>query len=324
MKANHRCYLCGGAMALLISAMPAHALWGQAKTKTESANAPSMGEYKGVKHAIGVKGFSTEGSWTTQWKIGDNLTAMMESALFDTGRFVVVQREQLRDVLLEQDLIASGRAAQAKGVAQTGKIRPARYLAGGAITEVSENQSGGDAGINVRGFRIGGSRSEAQVTVVVTLTDTTTGEIVAKERVVGRAGKTGLKVGYSGAIGGELGGFQKTPLGQAAQDVINQAVEFIAKKMEEFPATGNIVKTQSPGKVIVNRGSEYGVEEGQTLVMITEGETLVDPGTGEILGREEGQTIGKIKVTKVAEKMSYADVLEGEPSPAAGTIVQPE
>ena len=309
---------------LLSSPFAAHALWGKATTKTESANAPSMGEYKGIKHAIGVKGFTTEGSWTTSWKIGDNLTALMESALFDTGRFVVVQREQLGAVLLEQDLAASGRSAPAKNVAQTGKIRPARFLAGGAITEVTENQSGGDAGVNIKGFRVGGARSEAQVTVVVTLTDTTTGEIVAKERVVGKAGKTGLKVGYSGAIGGELGGFKATPLGQAAQDVINQAVQIIAKKMETYPASGNIVKSSAPGKVIINRGSEYGVEAGQVLVMVTEGETLIDPDSGEVLGKEEGAKIGKIKVTKVTEKLSYADVTEGEPSPAAGTVVQPE
>lgn len=302
-------------------ASPARALWGKAETKTESANAPSLGEYKGIKHAIGVKGFSNDSGWAGQWKVGDNLTAMMESALFDTGRFVVVQREQLRDVILEQDLAASGRTAPSK-VAQTGKIRPARYLAGGAITEISENQSGGDAGVNIRGFRVGGGRSEAQVAVVVTLTDTTTGEIVSKERVVGKAGRTGLRVGYSGAIGGELGGFQKTPLGQAAQDVINQAVAVIAKKMEEFPATGNVVRVTNEGQVIINRGAEYGAQEGTELVLATEGEVLTDPDSGEILGREEGRVIGKIKIVRVQEKMSYADILEGEKNPPVGTLVR--
>lgn len=319
MKRTMRALMILAAAGMLAS--PAQALWGKAETKTESANAPSLGEYKGIKHAIGVKGFSNDSGWAGQWKVGDNLTAMMESALFDTGRFVVVQREQLRDVILEQDLAASGRTAPSK-VAQTGKIRPARYLAGGAITEISEDQSGGDAGVNIRGFRVGGGRSEAQVTVVVTLTDTTTGEIVSKERVVGKAGRTGLRVGYSGSIGGELGGFKKTPLGQAAQDVINQAVAVIAKKMEEFPATGNVVRVTNEGQIIINRGSEYGAQEGTELAMATEGEVLTDPESGEILGREEGRVIGKIKIVRVQEKMSYADVLEGEKNPPVGTMVR--
>jgi len=308
--------------ALSFGAMPAHALWGTG-TKTESGNADmKLGEYKGLKHAIGVKGFKNEAGWSGSWELGDNLTVMLESALFDSGRFVVVQREQLKDVIAEQDLAASGRTAAAKKVAQTGKIRPAKYLASGAITEAQENTSGSDGGINIKGFRLGGGKSSATITAIITLTDTTTGEIVAKERVVGKAGSVGLRVGYSGAIGGDLGGFTKTPIGEAAQDVINQAVAFMAKKMEEFPFEGNVVKVQPNGQVIINRGSEFGVEVGQELVMVEEGEQLIDPGSGELLGTEEGEEIGSLKVAKVMEKVSYATVTSGEANPEPNTIVK--
>ncbi len=309
----------------VMAAQPAQALWGKAETKAESGNAQmNLGEYKGLKHAIGVKDFSNEAGWSGSWDVGDNLTTLLESALFDSGRFVVVQREKLKDVIAEQDLAASGRTAGAKKVAQTGKIRSAKYLASGAITEVTENQSGGGGGINIKGFSIGGGKSEAQVTCIVTLTDTTTSEIVAKERVVGKAGNTSLKLGYSGSIGGDLGGVKKTPLGQAAQDVINQAVAFIAKKMEVFPFEGVVVKVTDKGQVIINRGSEFGVEVGQELVMVEAGEELLDPDSGEILGQEEGETIGKIKVAKVSEKISYADVVESSSDPEPGTIVKAE
>lgn len=312
--------VCGVVMSL---SQPAHALWGKQTTKTESGNADmQLGEYKGLKHAIGVKDFNNEAGWSGSWDVGNNLTVMLESALFDSGRFVVVQREKLKDTIAEQDLAASGRTAGGKKVAQTGKIRSARYLASGALTEVSENQSGGDGGINIKGFRIGAGKNEAQITAIITLTDTTTSEIVAKERVVGKAGGTALRLGYSGSIGGELGGFAKTPLGQAAQDVINQAVAFMAKKMEEFPFEGSVIKVADNGQIIINRGSEFGVEVGQELSMVTAGEELVDPDSGELLGTEEGDTIGKIKVAKVSEKIAYCTVVEGEASPEAGTIVK--
>jgi curli biogenesis system outer membrane secretion channel CsgG len=308
---------------VLAMSQPASALWGKQTTKTESGNADmKLGEYKGLKHAIGVKDFRNEAGWSGSWDVGDNLTVMLESALFDSGRFVVVQREKLKDVIAEQDLAASGRTAAAKKVAQTGKIRSARYLASGALTEVTENQSGGDGGINIKGFRIGAGKNEAQITAIITLTDTTTSEIVAKERVVGKAGGTALRVGYSGAIGGELGGFAKTPLGQAAQDVINQAVAFMAKKMEDFPFEGSVIKVSDNGQIIINRGSEFGVEVGQSLSMVTAGEELVDPDSGELLGTEEGETIGTLKVAKVSEKVSYATVVSGESNPEPGTIVR--
>jgi len=309
--------------ALILHVTPALALFGKATTKTESGNADmKLGEYKGLKQAIGCKGFANESGWHGQWQVGDNLTAMLESALVDSGRFVLVEREKLGDVLVEQDLQASGRAAKAKDVAQKGMIRSARYIATGTVTEITENQSGADGGISIRGIRLGGGRSEAQITVIVKLIDTTTSEIVAKERVVGKAGNTSVRVGLSVAgVGTEMGGFRKTPLGQAAQDCINQASAFIAKKMETFPFEGSVVKVSETGQVIINRGSQFGVEAGQELVMGSLGTTLLDPDTGEVLGKEEGKVIGRIKVAKVLEKMSYCDVTDGEKNPPAGTVV---
>ena len=103
-------------------------------------------------------------------------------------------------------------------------------------------------------------------------------------------------------------------------DCINQAAAFIAKEMEEIPFEGAVIKTGSKG-VIINRGSAFGMEVGQVLVMAEEGETLIDPDTGEILDEEEGEEIGKLKVTRVKEKVSYCDVIEGDDDPEKGTIV---
>jgi curli biogenesis system outer membrane secretion channel CsgG len=309
-------------VALVLSAPSAWALWGKAKTSTSDGNAEmNLGEYKGLKHAIGCKDFENQAGWRGNWEIGQNLAIMLESALYDSGRFVVVEREKLTDIIAEQDLAASGRTAKAKKVAQTGKIRPAKYIGTGAVTEVEEQQSGGGGGISFKGISVGGRKEDAQVTVIVKLIDTTTGEIVAKERIVGKAGNTGLRVGLNKwGVNTEMDGFKKTPLGQAAQDCINQAAEFIAKQMEEFPFEGSVIKA-SGGKVYINRGSEFGVEAGQELVMRTEGETLMDPDTGAILGTMEGDEIGTLRISKVTEKFSIAEVTSGETKPEAGTVV---
>jgi curli biogenesis system outer membrane secretion channel CsgG len=310
-------------VSVLSMAHPAQALWGEAKTKTQDGDADmGLPEYKGLKHAVGVKDFDNDAGWSGQWQLGQNLSAMLESALYDTGRFVLVEREQLTDVIQEQDLAASGRTAGAKKVAKTGLLRSAKYLATGAITEVDAAQSGGDAGVRIKGFRVGLGKQEAQVTIIAKLIDTTTGEIVSKKRIVGKPSGSKLNFGYSGAdLGVDLGGFKKTPLGQAAQDCIAQAAKFFAETMEEFPFEGSVVKVSDRGQVIINRGSEFGVEVGQRLVMKTEGETLIDPDTGEILDQEEGEVIGTLSVAKVSEKVSYCDVIDGEKDPERGTVV---
>jgi len=63
------------------------------KTETKDGDAKmDLAEYKGLKHAIGVVNFDNDAGWRGRWELGDNLGIMLESALFDSGRFVVVDR----------------------------------------------------------------------------------------------------------------------------------------------------------------------------------------------------------------------------------------
>ncbi len=296
---------------------------GTDKTKVKDGDADmGLGEYHGVKHAVGVVDFDNDAGYRSQWDMGYNMSILLESALFDTGRFVLVEREGLGNVIGEQDLAASGRMAQASSVAQTGKLRPAKYIATGAMTEVEYNESGADGGIRIKGFNIGGSKADAKITIIAKLIDTTTGEIVAKKRITGEAGRAAVSLGYHESdFGGKLGGFAKTPLGEAAQDCINQAAKFFAVQMEEFPADGSVVLVKD-SQVIINRGEQYNFREGMVLRMTEMGEDLIDPETGEVLEKAEGKQIGTIKITKTSEKVSYCEVLEGEANPARGTVVE--
>lgn len=295
---------------------------GTDKTKVKDGDADmDLPEYHGVKHAVGVVDFDNEAGYRSQWDMGNNLSILLESALFDTGRFVMVERENLGAVIGEQDLANSGRMAKSK-TAQTGKLRSAKYLATGALTEVEYNESGGDGGIRVKGFTIGGSKADAKVTIIAKLIDTTTGEIVAKKRITGEAGRAAVNLGYHEAdFGGKIGGFAKTPLGEATQDCVNQAAKFFAKQFEEIPSDGSVVLVKD-GRVIINRGEQYNFRKGMVLKMTEEGEDLIDPETGEVLEKAEGKEIGKIEITKTSEKVSYCKVLEGETNPARGTVVE--
>lgn len=290
-------------------------------TVADTNPASQLGPYSGLKHAVGCIDFKNQAGWSGHWNLGNNLSIMLESALASTERFVLVEREKLADVIAEQDLAASERTAKAKKAAKSGLIRPAKYLATGAVTEVTEDQSGGGAGLSFKGISLGGSKGKAQVTVIVKLVDTTTGEIVAQQRVTGQAGKAGVSIGASiKGVSGDMGGFAKTPIAEACQDCMNQAAVFIAKKMEQMPFEGSVVKV-SGASVIINRGEEFGLTTGQELVMKTMGELLTDPDTGAVLGQEEGEEIGRLKVVKAVPKMSYCTVVSGEKKPAPGTPV---
>jgi hypothetical protein len=233
---------------------------------------------------------------------------------------VVVDRDRISDTIYEQDLQASGRAAAASDVAQTGLIRSARYLTEVEVTDLELAESGQEGGVSVMGFRIGGSAGQARVTTIVKVIDSTTGEIVGKERVIGKAGRKGLNVGYVGSNwGADLGGFSKTPLGEATYDTIVQATRFLAEQFEDFSLEGAVV-TVSGDRIIINRGANYSVPVGQKFVIREQGELLTDPTTGEVLERIEGKVISEIEITKVSDKISYARLVDGE-MPEKGDVV---
>ncbi len=285
----------------------------ETKTTDESAQAAAtISEYTGVKHALGVIDFENEAGWSSQWSLGESLAMMLESALYETNRFVIVERESLGDVLMEQDLQTSGRSASAGSVAQSGLVRSAKYLATGSVTRVEHNTAGSDGGISIRGIRVGAGSNKAQIEVVVKLIDTTTSQVVASKRISGEAGGRRLSLGVSRrGFGGNLSGFAETPVGEAAQDCISQAAQFIASEMEDYAVTANVVMAQSPEQIVINRGDTYGIQVGQIFSVREEGEVLTDPATGEILDVFEGATTATIEVTRVSERVAYCKLVDG-------------
>ncbi|MGE9290215.1 MAG: CsgG/HfaB family protein [Puniceicoccales bacterium] len=310
--------------ASLAAATQAFALFGFGEDKTESANEDfGLPPYNGVKHAIAVLPPKYTAIVTYTGDLSQNIGTMLESALYDTNRFIVVDRDRINDTLLEQDLQASGRSAAASDVAQTGMIRSAKYLAEVEITDIEGAESGQSGGVSIGGFRIGGSGGNARVVTIVKVIDSTTGEIVAKERVIGEAGRKGLDVGYASSNwGADLGGFTKTPLGEAAYDNVVQATRFLAEQFEDFSLEGAVVAI-SGDKIIINRGANFNIAEGQKFVVREKGELLLDPTTGEVLERIEGEITCEIEVTKVSDKISYAKLLVGT-MPAKGDVVVSE
>jgi len=117
----------------------------------EEAQAES---YDGPKARLAVgqftdktaKGGWSGGSWMSMFganfrQIGDGMRDMLTTALFNTSRFIVLEREQLNEVLDEQDLGASGRVK--KGTeAKIGEIYGAELMITAAVTEFEGSKQG--------------------------------------------------------------------------------------------------------------------------------------------------------------------------------------
>ena len=202
--------------------------------------------YDGPKARVAVSQFKDKtgkGWWTGA--IGDGMADMLSTALFHSNRYIVLERQQVSDVLREQDLGAAGRIK--KGTeAPIGEIEGAELLITGAVTEFEGAASGVGGGIGGMGGTAGrilggiaGGMKKAHMAIDVRVIDTKTSRIVAATSVEGEATDFALGgalagAGGGGALGGALGGWSKTPTEKALRVCIQEAVKFIASKT---PAT---------------------------------------------------------------------------------------
>lgn len=262
-----------------------------------------------LKKTVAVSRFENKSSWRGQWALDDGMADQLTEALVQSGKFVVLERQTLGDVLAEQDLAASDRAAKSKS-AQTGKIIPAQVLVTGAITEFEHASAGGSGGIKIGQVKIGGKGGTAHVGLIIRLIDTTTGEVLDSQRVEGKAKSGGLDFGASiENVSFGSGAFKKTPLGKATQQAIDNAVVFIASEMEGVPFQGKIVLVKGD-KIYLNVGERNGVQSGDSFLVYRLGEPIVDEDTGEVLGSEDEQ-IGVVRVGQIKEKLSTATKVQG-------------
>lgn len=103
-------------------------------------------------------------------------------------------------------------------------------------------------------------------------------------------------------------------------DAVRDAAQQIADRVVNvaFPAK---VLAKTGKQITINRGDATGIKVGQVWNVMSQGKALVDPDTGEVLGREEG-IVGKARVTAVQPKFCTAEVTEGEANVTEGMVAR--
>jgi curli biogenesis system outer membrane secretion channel CsgG len=204
-----------------------------------TAGAAPLPPYSGPKARIAVADFDVKAAKAT-FEIGSGLREMLVTALMNSNRFSVVERQALGAVMQEQELAASG-AAQAGGGAQRGKIKTADIIITAAVTEFEPQASGGSAGIGgggsvgsgILGGLLGAALNKAHMALDMRIVDTSTSEVLAATRVQGQASDIagGFMGGFLGSwgLGGGLSMYANTPMEKAIRICIIEAVRYISQ-----------------------------------------------------------------------------------------------
>ncbi|MBW1776325.1 MAG: hypothetical protein JRJ54_01830 [Deltaproteobacteria bacterium] len=264
----------------------------------------------GMRYSIMVTKFENRSGWHGHWDLGDAWGAVLTDSLNATGRFIVLgEKDMRREAMAEQDLAASGRTAGDGKQVVTGQMTPAQLLVKGDITHFDPGTSGGKGGIGFGGIRIGAGGGTSEINAVMYIIDSSTGQVLASKKCYGKVTKKGLSVGISkGGFSGNVGGFKKTNAGKAVEKAVDEGVAYLISMLDEIPWTGDVIMVKGQ-KVYINRGAREGVTEGRVF-QVGQLTTIRDPNTGEILDQEV-ETSGKIRVTKVKEKLSICEITEG-------------
>src|SRR6056297_2194255 len=246
--------------------------------------------YNGPKARIAVARFENKTADSYNWyspSIGDGMADMLTTALVNSGRYIVLERQALDDVLSEQDLGVSGRVREDTAAA-IGEIEGAELLVVAAVTEFDGN-SGGTSGSlgggnlgRVVGAIAGGSRS-AHMAIDLRVVDARTSRILAATSVEGEAKDFnigGALAGYTGSVGlgGSLSSWKNTPREKALRQVIGAAVDYVISvtppQMMRYDAMGNTVSGGSGGG-----GSSGGSANEKVVITASSLNVRQGPGT---------------------------------------------
>lgn len=254
------------------------------------------------KLRVAVVSFENNSTWS-YW--GDNLgqaaADVFVTALMETGKFSMIERNKVDIVLAEQDFGATGRITP-QTAAQIGKMLGVDLLLTGSVSQFSINRTGG----GIRRISVG--VTTGKVVLQSRLVDTTTGEIIVAAEEENK--KTLVGARYRSI------NFQQSFDYGMANEIMHPAVEKMVVKIVEQTAnmsasahSGRVIKTEG-SQVWVNLGAGSGIKVGDEFSVIRMGEELIDPETGLYLGAEE-ENVGTIVITDVKEKYSLANIKSG-------------
>ena len=261
---------------------------------------------------VAVVAMNSKGGSQVDTVVADMLT----SALRRNG-WRVLERQELGEVLREQQLVRSGDVDPETAV-QAGKLVGAQYLIGAKATEfgVRDTRHGGLFGLGpFGGLQI--RSATGRVVLDARVIDVRTGE------VLGTATAEGKIVNYGGTlfggswVGGSitLGGvdvnskeWSESLLGRAAR----RAVDDVLQRLVNAGVTlaGRILAVMDGGLCVVGLGTNDGLREGDDLELVAL--RTVRDRAGQAVWTEE-ERVGLLTVTEARSDRSKAKVAEGDP-----------
>jgi curli biogenesis system outer membrane secretion channel CsgG len=192
--------------------------------------------YNGPRANIAVGDFTVKARGATNY-IGDGLREMLQSALFESNRFYVLDRLDPEGMAAEQQLSYSA-MANPNAPKLGAQMEVAELLFYGTVTEFEAEASG--SGLNASAPNVPATASvgtkNAHMAIDIRVVDAATGRLVAARRISGSAASYKAVAGTTLFEGLEtmpvsLGVFKNTSMELAIRDCIYRSVIYAATSL---------------------------------------------------------------------------------------------
>jgi curli biogenesis system outer membrane secretion channel CsgG len=167
--------------------------------------------YKGPKARAAVVKFTDKWSGKETSQVGDGVAEMLCDALVATKRYIIQIRKSSDDVIKSQEVREGSRLNKEEEI---------HLLVEGVIREFSP-------GIPGAGDNTGGA---SHVTIIITVTDPRTNQMLASEKVRGKASNFTGTSRKRGALPDVFKDFSKTPMEKAIRIAVEESASFIVAK----------------------------------------------------------------------------------------------
>lgn len=282
----------------------------------------------GPKRSIVVDKFDALSTFSAAygtWDVGGGLSAMLTTALGESGRFVILERANLDRVIGEQQIKTANAAEPAAGP-QLGRVTAAQFIVIGSVTEFGAENKGSTVNIGISGAGglgglLGLKKTEGAVALDLRVVDTTTSQVVQTLKVKEPISGTSVSAGtnYRAMSLGE-DSFNNTPLGEATRHAIEKAVAEIVAVAAREPWQALVVEVDGRN-VAINAGRSSGLKKGDRFQVEHIVGKLTDPATGEVLSVRR-KKLGTVEVKSVEERIAFGVFDRADPQkPVRGDLV---
>lgn len=286
-KLSKYCYFCIFAVALSGCATPTKEIViVPTQTKPQVSKVIAEAPQKGLKRKVAIARFNNATRHGSSFllkdgadRVGKQATDILASRLTDSGKFLMLEREDLQEIKSEQDI--AGISSQVVG---------ADYLIIGSISEFGRSTES-EVGVFSRN-----KKQRVRAVVNVRLVDVRTGQIIFSEEGTGEAlSEAAVTFGV-----GTTAGYDSNLDDKALSAAISKLISNLIENLLDSPWVAYILDIQQ-NQIIISGGKSQGLNAGDQLRVLARGKKVKNPQTG-IMIELPGTEIATIKVNSLTGK----------------------